>query len=102
VFGFPLLSAGFALLVMASVSERGFLGKYRVPGAQLIATVTFSLYLSHKMTWHVIRTYAPEWVRGAGVQAFVVYAVGALLIGGALYLLIERPFLRLRDRWEKA
>ncbi|MBS0632667.1 MAG: acyltransferase [Verrucomicrobia bacterium] len=100
VFGFPLLAAGFALLVAASVSERGFLGKFHVPGAELIAKVTFSLYLSHKMTWHVLRTYAPGWVDGRGVQAFILYTLGAFAVGGALYLLVERPFLRLRDRWE--
>lgn len=101
VFGFPLLALGFAVLVAACVSERGLLGRYRVPGAELIATVTFSLYLSHKLTWHVLRTYAPTWVSGGGTQAFIVYALGAFAVGGAFYLLIERPFLRLRDRWAK-
>ncbi len=102
VFGFPVLSAGLAIVVAGCVSEHGVLGKVHVPGAQLIATVTFSLYLSHKMTWHVIRTYAPQLVSPGGAQAFVIYASAALAVGGLLFLLVERPFLQLRDRWPRS
>jgi len=84
----------------ASTSPRFVLGRVHVPGAKSIATITFSLYLSHKMTWHVTKTYLPGLVAGGGVQAFFVYAFSALIIGSLLYFLVERPFLLLRDRLE--
>ena len=97
VFGFPMLAVSLALIVAACVSTKCFLGKVRIPGAELIATVTFSLYLSHKMTWHIIRSYWPEFVKAGGFHAFCVYAGAAFLVGTALYFLIERPFLLLRQ-----
>lgn len=72
-------------------------GRIHVPGAGFIATITFSLYLSHKMNWHVLRTYQPALVSGGGVQAFCLYASAALAVGSLLFLLVERPFLLLRD-----
>jgi len=101
VFGFPLLSFSLALIVAACVSTKNLLGHVRVPGAQAIATITFSLYLSHKMTWHAIRTFRPGWVEAGGLQAFFVYAGGAFFVGTILYFLVERPFLLLRDQFER-
>ncbi len=100
VFGFPLLSWAFAVIVASCVSTKGVLGQRRIPGAQAIATVTFSLYLSHKLTWHAVRVFHPDWVQGGGVQAFCVYAIAAILVATLLFLSVERPFLLLRDRVE--
>jgi peptidoglycan/LPS O-acetylase OafA/YrhL len=97
VFGFPLLSVSLALIVAACISKRCLLGRIRIPGAEAIATVTFSLYLSHKMTWHTIRTCWPELVNGSGAQSFCIYAGSAFLVGSLLYFAIERPFLLLRQ-----
>ena len=97
VFGFPMLAASLALIVAGCISAKGVLGRVRIPGAESIATVTFSLYLSHKMTWHVIRTFWPALVNSGGLQAFCVYACSAFLVGAILYFSVERPFLRLRQ-----
>lgn len=96
VFGFPMLSVSLALIVASCVSTKCFLGRIRIPGAESIATVTFSLYLSHKMTWHTIRTCWPGLVSDGGFQALCVYASSAFLIGTVLFFLVERPFLLLR------
>ena len=98
VFGFPFLSLGMALVVAASASPAFILGRIRVPGAQQIATVTFSLYLSHKMTWHSVKTYFPTLLEGSEIEAFFIYAISALIVGSLLYFFVERPFLLLRDR----
>jgi peptidoglycan/LPS O-acetylase OafA/YrhL len=98
VLAFPLLAVSMALIVAAVVSPKSVLDRIRVPGAGAIAAITFSLYLSHKMTWQVVRTRLPDLVADGGWRAFVVYATAALGVGAALYFLVERPFLRLRDR----
>ena len=102
VFAFPLLAVSMALIVAAAVSPKSLLDRIRVPGAGAIATITFSLYLSHKMTWQVVRTRLPDLVAGGGWWAFAVYATAALGVGTALYFLVERPFLRMRERlWDR-
>lgn len=98
VLGYPLLALGLALIVTASVSPHCVIGRIRVPGAKVVATVAFSLYLSHKMTWHVVQSYLPGLVAGNGPGSFLVFGLAAFGVGLLLYWLVERPFLLLRDR----
>lgn len=97
VFGFPVLSAGLALLVAAAASSDGWIGKARVPGAGWIALASYSLYLVHKQVFHFVSTMFGAALEGRGLAAFVVYAAVTLLAGALLYYGVERPFLRLRE-----
>jgi peptidoglycan/LPS O-acetylase OafA/YrhL len=101
VVGYPLLAAGLGLLVVSSVSSDGLLSKFRVPGAQLLATLAFSLYLTHKEVAHLDRTYLPSLTEARDAKTVVIYAVTCLLAAGGLYGLVERPFMVLRDRSER-
>jgi peptidoglycan/LPS O-acetylase OafA/YrhL len=96
--GWPLLSLGFGLLVLAATAPQGLLGRRTVPGAGWLAAVSYSLYLSHKIAMHAVH----EWVAPAlslkGLALFPVYAAAILAVGAALHYLVERPGLRLRDR----
>lgn len=93
--GWPLLSAGLGLLVFAAAGQCSAIGRWRVPGAGWIAGISYSLYLSHKIAYHLVQVALGE--RLHGVAIFLVYAAAALLLGSALHLGVERPFLRLRD-----
>jgi peptidoglycan/LPS O-acetylase OafA/YrhL len=95
--GYPLLALGFALLVVASMSGSSLIGKYRVPGTTLGATLAFGTYLTHKEVMHLDRLYLSTRVSLAGWQGLAVYLVSFLLVAVVLHLLVERPFLRLRD-----
>ena len=96
--GWPLLSFGFGLLVLAATDPRGWLGRRAVPGAGWIAAASYSLYLSHKLVMHAVH----EWLASAlplqGPALFAVYAAAIALVGAALHHAVERPGLRLRDR----
>ena len=97
--GFPLLAASMAALVAAGRDPRSMIGRAALPGAGALAAASYGLYLSHKMAYRaVIRL-----MQDAALQAHgstLALAIGAaLVVGAALYLLIERPFLRLRDRF---
>ena len=99
VIGYPLLSMGLALLVAAGASTRSWLGRWRVPGAGWLALTSYSLYLIHKPVFHLVDTHLGTRLQGQGVLAFAVYAAATLAAGAALHYSVERPFLRLRERW---
>jgi peptidoglycan/LPS O-acetylase OafA/YrhL len=94
VLVFPLVAVGFGCLLVAA-SERG----WRVPGAAFVAAIAFSLYLSHKAVFHVLRAQCGDALTGSDTLAFGVYMAAALVVATLLYLTVERPFLRLRDRF---
>lgn len=96
--GWPVLSAGFGLLVVAGSATRGLLGGWRMPGAEWVATISYSLYLSHKIAFHLAHEFIAPVAPRAGPLLFLVYAAAALLLGASLHYLVERPFLRWRDR----
>ncbi|MFC3070159.1 acyltransferase family protein [Phenylobacterium soli] len=98
VFGFPILSISMGLLVAAGASSGSLIGARAVPGAGLIAGMAYSLYLTHKQTYHLAQMLAGPWLAAHPPLAVAAYAGAALGVGSALYLLVERPFLKLRDR----
>lgn len=96
--GWPLLSLGFGLLVLAATSRQGWLGRWAVPGAGWLAAVSYSLYLSHKIAMHAVHTWIAPALSWQGPALFPVYAAVILAVGAALHYLVEKPGLRLRDR----
>ncbi len=96
--GFPVLAGGFGLLLLSSVSRNGVLGRFRFPGVKLVATLAFSLYLTHKEVVHLDRLWLPEWTDEPRVSTTAFYAATCLFAAAILYLCVEGPFLRLRDR----
>jgi peptidoglycan/LPS O-acetylase OafA/YrhL len=95
--GWPVLSAAIACLVVAANSTRSIIGRWRVPGAGWIAAISYSLYLSHKLVFHAVQQYLSEPLQEHGVLTFACYGAATLLGGAALYYLVERPFLTLRE-----
>lgn len=98
VIGFPLLSAGLALMTASAMSERGWLARWRVPGAQWIAALAFSLYLTHKEVGHLVHERFRAIADAQGPASWALYAVACLAAAVLLHLLVERPFLALRGR----
>lgn len=96
--GWPLLSWGFALLVLAATDPRGWLGRWRVPGVAWVAAVSYSLYLSHKIAMHVVHLVAAPALQQHGWLLFATHAAAIFAFGAALHYLVERPCLRWRDR----
>lgn len=93
--GWPVLSLALACVVAAAAEGESVIGRWRVPGAATLAAISYSLYLSHKIAFHL----AQPWIEAHlhGVAAFAAYAVAALALGGLLHAAIERPALRWRD-----
>jgi peptidoglycan/LPS O-acetylase OafA/YrhL len=97
-YGYPLLAFSFALIVAAASSSSSIIGRFKVPGAYLLATLAFSLYLTHKSVFHVVKTTIGPQLRNSGYLAFFVYGLSVFATGIVLYLVVERPFLQLRRK----
>jgi peptidoglycan/LPS O-acetylase OafA/YrhL len=100
VFGYPLLASSIAAIVIAGSECRGIIGSRSIPGARILATGAYSLYLTQKLAYHVVDAgYIPGLGSEGWMRFFVAIGI-ALFMGALLHWLIERPFLRLRDRWD--
>jgi peptidoglycan/LPS O-acetylase OafA/YrhL len=96
VIGFPLLSIGLGLLIASSVAPTSPLSKVR--GFALIAALAYSTYLTHKEVIHFVRIHLPQLVEARGWIALIVYFAFSFAAAFVLYMAVERPFLRLRER----
>lgn len=95
VFTYPLVSVGFGAVVASAMASGSLLSTHKVPGAATIATLAYALYLTHKQMIH-----AASRIVGDGPAA-ITAALSVVLMAvaaGALYILVERPFLKWRDR----
>ncbi|TCQ00647.1 peptidoglycan/LPS O-acetylase OafA/YrhL [Rhizobium sp. PP-F2F-G36] len=97
VAGFPLISIGIALLFCGMLDLEGLLSRWTVPGATIVATLSYSLYLTHKSVFHVVRQVFGE-ENLQGTIGLVAYASAGLVVAVVLWFCVERTFLRLRDR----
>jgi peptidoglycan/LPS O-acetylase OafA/YrhL len=99
IFGYPLISAGYGLLVIAAVSPSGILYRFNSRATAFIAKVSFALYLSHKGVIHLVQPLLIK--AGLPPKGTVMFAaclaaatLGALLLNKA----VEAPFLQFRQR----
>jgi peptidoglycan/LPS O-acetylase OafA/YrhL len=96
VVGFPLFSAGVAAILGALLDLQPRIGRWHLPAISGIATLSYSLYLTHKGVYHL-----DQMVFGRdnlqGLSGFVIYLATCFLVAAALWFLVERNFLILRD-----
>ncbi|MQA40291.1 acyltransferase family protein [Rugamonas aquatica] len=100
VIGYPMLGLSFTLLLIAALSPGSLLQRLWVPGAASIALWSYAIYLTHKTLCVLLR--APLQAEGWGPdswQAIVLMSAASVLAGWLLYLLVETPFMKLRDRY---
>jgi peptidoglycan/LPS O-acetylase OafA/YrhL len=100
---FPLVSVGFAALVVLALTDAGGRVLGRMPAARWLASVTYCVYLSHKLVIHAVHGA----LAGYGLGAYhpvtlLCSAVAVLAAASLLHVAVERPFLRLRERWRRA
>lgn len=99
VWQLPMIGLGMAALLVCAVSPRLPFSRVELPGAAFLASVAFSVYLSHKLVIHAImqlcQRHALSLTSGWTLLLLelAIYAAGA-----ALFFAIERPFLKLRNR----
>ena len=100
VIGFPLMAIAFAMLLMAAADRQCWFGRMRVPGAKMVSTLAYSLYLTHKEVAHLDALWLPNVMEARDWRTVGVLVVSCLTVAGLMYFAVERPFLALRDRRE--
>ncbi len=99
VWQFPLIALGMATLLVCAVSPRLPLRRLPLPGAAFVASIAYSVYLSHKLVIHAVtqlcagRNIPLTSAIGIGLNLLLIFLGGALL-----FFAVERPFLQLRRR----
>jgi len=96
--GWPVLSLGIALLVFAAAQRHSWIGRRAVPGMAWLAAISYSLYLGHKIVFHLVDVGLGDALEGHGLVAFGVYAIATLAGGALLHYAVERPCLQLRGK----
>lgn len=101
VFGYPLRSASFAALTISALSTNTLLYRTRIPGTLALATWSYAIYLTHKPLIHITHSiflyFAMTELNNILMLAIDVFI--SLIGGWLLYICIESPFLKLRDRF---
>jgi len=94
---YPLFSLGCALMLSALLDIEPWLARQRPRGLAQLAALAYSLYLVHKPVYHAMRAWLGESVLHGWI-GLALYALPVFAAAIVLHVLVERPFLRLRDR----
>jgi len=99
VFGYPLVSLGYGAVVAGAVCPSCILYKFKSKLTAGLATLSYSIYLIHKIMLHVCQMEFSK--LGIDKNSNLMMLLGiACSIAGALLLryIVEKPFLRIRDK----
>lgn len=99
IWQFPLIALGMAALLVCALSPRLPFNRYQIPGAAFLASIAYSVYLSHKLVIHFVIEWGGQ--QGLALTSWPAILLVELLIylgGTLLYFAVERPFLLLRHR----
>lgn len=99
VFGFPLVAGGFGCMVISALSPSCFLYSRGSAVTKMIAILSYSIYLIHKIVISALQKAAGVLdINVDGTPMFFLCILCTLLTAWLLYTVVERPFLGLRER----
>ena len=103
VFGFPLVSFGYGVLVVAAISPSCFLYQFKSVFTEKIAAWSFAIYLVHKGMIHMTQVVLVEWGVAVDGSFMFLICIASTMVGALLLnIIIERPFMKLRSRLIKS
>ncbi len=98
IFGFPLVSISYGLIVIGAISPSTFLFRINSKFTTNLATLSYAIYLSHKGVMHVTQQQLMKLgIAGDGNLMFVFCIISAVLAALLMNRIIEKPFLKLRE-----
>ena len=99
MFGFPLVSLGYGLILAAFVCPSCVFYRLKSNLTSQIATLSYSIYLSHKLIIHTAQNLLGK--EGIDKNSNLTMAICILcVIAGSLILryTVEKPSLKIRDK----
>ncbi len=97
VFGFTVVAIGYGLMVVGAISPTSFLYKWNSKGMTFIATLSYAIYLTHKGVIHLTHQLLADFKIEANLLLFISILT-CVSFAYLLHLVIEKPFMKLRDR----
>lgn len=97
VFGFTVVALGYGCMVIGAISPGSFLYKWKSKVTTFIATLSYAVYLTHKGIIHVTHQLLAGFHIDSNVMLFICIltcTLGAYILN----IVVEKPFMKLRDR----
>jgi peptidoglycan/LPS O-acetylase OafA/YrhL len=102
VYGYPLVAVTYGVMVLGALSPSSVLYKYPLRLSAFIAATSYSVYLTHKPVVSMMHKYmAAHKIEFSDSATFWLAVATSAIAGCLLYYVVERPFLKLRDRLVK-
>jgi peptidoglycan/LPS O-acetylase OafA/YrhL len=98
-FIFPLVALGCGGLVIAALSQSLWFSHIAVPGARLVAKLSYAMYLAQKLVFFAGEQQLRQWGWNPNSYAgFGMILIALIAVSAVIYFAIERPALKLRNR----
>ena len=102
IWGFPLISIAYGFLVLGAISPSSFLYHWNSRMTTLIATLSYAIYLSHKGIIHIVQELLTKFgINKNTNMMFLVCIAVCIIVAWLLNLTIEKPFMKMRNRFIK-
>jgi peptidoglycan/LPS O-acetylase OafA/YrhL len=98
IFGFPLIAIGYGIMVIGAISPTSFLYKLNSRITTLVATLSYSIYLTHKGIIHVTQELLSNRVDVNSNLMLLICIAASASAALLLNLTVEKPFMKLREK----
>lgn len=99
LYGFTLVSLGYGFIVTAAVCPGNFLYRFKSKFTELIAALSYSIYLVHKIVIHVTQVLLAKTGIDKNSGLMMICCLATTILAALLMrYLVEKPALRLRNR----
>lgn len=97
--GFPLVALAYGMIVGGAISPSCLLYKTRSRIMTGIATLSYAVYLTHKITIHVVQLELSKLgIEKEGMVMMMICTVTVLFVAQLMRWLVEKPAMRWRDK----
>lgn len=97
ILGFPLIALGFGLMVLGAISPTSFLYKWNSKTTTFIATLSYSIYLTHKGIIHTTNKSLESFEIDSNLM-MIICIITCIFGAHLLNFIIEKPFMKLRNK----
>ncbi len=102
IWGFPLISIAYGFLVVGAICPSSFLYNWNSKITTLIATLSYAIYLSHKIIFHFVQELLTKLdIEKDSNLTFLLSMLFCVLVALLLHYSIEKPFMKMRNKFLK-